>query len=78
MEAAIAELRAGCPGFAELRGIGVAGQMHGATLLDDSGAVLRPCILWNGQRSHSEAADLDATDGVRAISGNIVFPGFTA
>lgn len=78
LEAAIAELRAGCPGFAELRGIGVAGQMHGATLLDDSGAVLRPCILWNDQRSHSEAAVLDATDGVRAISGNIVFPGFTA
>ena len=61
-----------------LRGVGISGHMHGATLLDQGGAVLRPCILWNDTRSHAEAARLDATDGVRDISGNIVFPGFTA
>lgn len=78
LDAAIDEMRALYPSFAELRGIGVAGHMHGATLLDVSGNVLRPCILWNDTRSHAEAARLDASEGWRAISGNIVFPGFTA
>ncbi|WP_028957508.1 xylulokinase [Sulfitobacter sp. 20_GPM-1509m] len=78
LEAAIDEMRATFPAFAHLCGIGVAGHMHGATLLDASGAVLRPCILWNDSRSFAEAAHLDASEGVRALSGNIVFPGFTA
>ena len=78
LDAVIAEMRAEYPAFAGVKGIGVAGHMHGATLLDASGAVIRPCILWNDTRSHAEAARLDATEGVRALSGNIVFPGFTA
>lgn len=78
LDAAVAELKAAHPEFARLGGIGVAGHMHGATLLDAAGAVIRPCILWNDTRSHAEAARLDATPGVRALSGNIVFPGFTA
>ncbi len=65
-------------GRAAIRGIGLSGQMHGATLLDASDDVLRPCILWNDTRSHAEAAELDADPKFRAISGNIVFPGFTA
>lgn len=64
--------------FAALKGVGVSGHMHGATCLDDTGAVIRPCILWNDTRSHAEAAALDGTDKVRDLSGNIVFPGFTA
>ncbi|MBO9451645.1 xylulokinase [Tropicibacter sp. R16_0] len=64
--------------MAQVQGIGLSGQMHGATLLDADGAVLRPCILWNDTRSHMQAADLDAMADVRALSGNIVFPGFTA
>ncbi|MDA8584747.1 xylulokinase [Rhodobacteraceae bacterium] len=75
---AMAELRDTHPAFADLKGIGVAGHMHGATLLDAAGDVLRPCILWNDTRSHVEAAILDGTEGVRELSGNIVFPGFTA
>ena len=78
LEASIAELRDRYPQFSALRGIGVAGHMHGATLLDEAGRPLRPCILWNDTRSHAQAAKLDAKDQVRAISGNIVFPGFTA
>ncbi len=78
LEGAIAELRAVHPEFADLRGIGVAGHMHGATLIDAAGEVIRPCILWNDTRSHVEAAALDGRDGFRQISGNIVFPGFTA
>lgn len=61
-----------------LRGIGLSGQMHGATLLDAAGDVLRPCILWNDTRAHAEAAGLDADPRFRALTGNIVFPGFTA
>jgi len=61
-----------------VRGIGLSGQMHGATLLDAGGAVLRPCILWNDTRAHVEAAQMDADPRFREITGNIVFPGFTA
>ena len=78
LDGAIDELRTEQPRFADLKGIGVAGHMHGATLLDAENAVLRPCILWNDTRAHVEAAALDQTDRVRDLSGNIVFPGFTA
>ncbi|MDN2581972.1 xylulokinase [Aquibium sp. ELW1220] len=78
-EDAIVALRSAHPvEFAAVRGIGLSGQMHGATLLDASDAVLRPCILWNDTRSHVEAARLDADPRFRSITGNIVFPGFTA
>lgn len=59
-------------------GLGLSGQMHGAVLLDAGGAGLRPAILWNDSRSFAEAAELDAMADVRDLSGNIVFPGFTA
>ena len=61
-----------------IRSIGLSGHMHGATVLDASNQVLRPCMLWNDTRSHIEAAQMDANPAFRAISGNIVFPGFTA
>jgi len=77
LEGAVSDLRAH-PAWAGLRGIGVAGHMHGATLLDAQDRVLRPCILWNDTRSFAEAARLDADPQLRALSGNIVFPGFTA
>jgi xylulokinase len=78
-EAAIAELKASHPKeLAAVKGIGLSGQMHGATLLDASDKVLRPCILWNDTRSHAEAAVLDADPRFRKLTGNIVFPGFTA
>lgn len=64
--------------LAAVRGLGLSGQMHGATLLDAADEVLRPCILWNDTRSHVEAAVLDGDPMFRRISGNIVFPGFTA
>jgi len=62
----------------DVRGIGLSGHMHGATLLDASDNVLRPCILWNDTRSAKEAAAMDADPQFRGLSGNIVFPGFTA
>ena len=58
--------------------IGLSGQMHGATLLDKNDDVLRPCILWNDTRSFEEASYLDSQTIFRDLTGNIVFPGFTA
>jgi len=78
-EEAVAGLRAKHPKeFAAVKGIGLSGQMHGATLIDAADKVLRPCILWNDTRSYVEAAALDADPRFRALTGNIVFPGFTA
>ncbi len=78
-EEAIAELRAShAREFSAIRGIGLSGHMHGATLLDAADHVLRPSILWNDTRSHAEAAALDADPRFRQLTGNIVFPGFTA
>ncbi len=65
-------------GLSRVQGIGLSGHMHGATLLDTADEVLRPCILWNDTRSHEEAAELDADPLFRRVTGNIVFPGFTA
>ena len=78
-EEAIAALKAAHPKeLAQVRGIGLSGHMHGATLLDSAGNVLRPCILWNDTRSFKEATELDANPIFRDLTGNIVFPGFTA
>ncbi|WP_299885316.1 xylulokinase [uncultured Ruegeria sp.] len=75
----IASLRAvDASALSAVRGIGLSGHMHGATLLDAEGKVLRPCILWNDTRSAQEAAALDQEPEMRTITGNIVFPGFTA
>lgn len=76
---AVETLRAQVPtAFSKLKAIGVSGHMHGATLLDQTGQVLRPCMLWNDTRAHKEAQQLDAIPSFRSVSGNIVFPGFTA
>ncbi|MDZ4093481.1 MAG: xylulokinase [Paracoccaceae bacterium] len=65
-------------GLGAVRGIGLSGHMHGATLVDAADEVIRPCILWNDTRSFEEAAELDGDPMFRRITGNIVFPGFTA
>ena len=68
-----ATLRAG------VLGIGLAGQMHGATLLGADDRPLRPAILWNDGRSFAECDELErAEPRTRAITGNIAMPGFTA
>jgi xylulokinase len=62
-----------------VRAIGLSGQMHGATLLDQFGQPLRPAILWNDGRSARECLELERREpGSRAITGNIMMPGFTA
>ena len=64
---------------AAVRALGLSGQMHGATLLGDDDAPLRPAILWNDGRAHAECAELErAEPDLRAITGNKAMPGFTA
>jgi xylulokinase len=62
-----------------VRGIGLSGHMHGATLLGKDNEVLRPCILWNDGRSAAECAEMEAAlPTLRQLAGNIAMPGFTA
>jgi xylulokinase len=64
---------------AAVKGIGLSGQMHGATLLDAADKPLRPAILWNDGRSEAECAELEKLEPrSRQITGNLAMPGFTA
>ena len=61
--------------------VGLTGQMHGLTLLDDRGDSLRPAILWNDQRTGAECDQIrDAIGRQRLIeiTGNDALTGFTA
>ncbi|WP_026261312.1 xylulokinase [Kiloniella laminariae] len=80
VQQAFAGLQAENPrAFAAVKAIGLAGQMHGAVLLDREGQVLRPAILWNDGRCSAECALLEQqAPDLRRISGNIAMPGFTA
>ena len=43
--------------------VGVAGQQHGMIVLDESGEVIRPALLWNDLRSAAAAAELVSERG---------------
>ncbi|BFM47963.1 xylulokinase [Marinomonas sp. THO17] len=63
----------------DVQSLGFSGQMHGATLLDKQGKVLRPAILWNDGRSYEACGQLqNRCPDIQAITGNLVMPGFTA
>lgn len=65
----------------DVAGIGLTGQMHGLVLLDAHGEVLRPCIMWNDQRTAAQCAAITRAVGekrVLELTGNPVLPGFTA
>lgn len=65
----------------DIAAIGLTGQMHGATLLDAHGDPLRPCILWNDQRTQKQCDEITARVGaarVLQLTGNPVLTGFTA
>lgn len=73
--------KAGVSG-AQVRGVGLSGQMHGLTLLDKSGAVLRPAILWNDQRTAAQCAEIvERAGGVartRELIANVPPPSYTS
>ncbi|MGA7987122.1 MAG: xylulokinase [Candidatus Dormiibacterota bacterium] len=65
----------------DILGIGFSGQMHGLVCMDAGGAVIRPAILWNDQRSAPQCQALEAGDGLARLlrlTGNRALPGFTA
>ncbi len=60
--------------------IGLTGQMHGATLLDAAGAVVRPALIWCDQRTQAECDELTARVGAARIielTSNPALTGFT-
>ena len=65
-----------------IAGIGLTGQMHGLVCLDSAGDVLRPCIMWNDQRTAQQCLEmttrLGGEEDTLALTGNPILPGFTA
>jgi xylulokinase len=80
VEAAVGAIRRHAPSeFEGLSGVGLSGQMHGATLLDGQNKPLRPAILWNDGRSFAECAELKRrVPDLEQRTGNLAMPGFTA
>jgi xylulokinase len=65
----------------QILGVGLTGQMHGLVLLDAQGKALRPCIMWNDQRTAAQCAAITRQVGaaqVLQLTGNPVLTGFTA
>jgi xylulokinase len=66
---------------ADVKGVGLTGQMHGLVLLDAAGEVLRPAILWNDQRTGAQCDEIRERLGnerLIQITGNDALTGFTA
>ena len=66
---------------ADIEAIGLTGQMHGSVLLDESGEVVRPAMLWNDQRTEVECDEirrLVGSDRLIEVTGNDALTGFTA
>jgi xylulokinase len=80
VEAAVAAIRRQAPEqLSALAGVGLSGQMHGATLLDAHDKPLRPAILWNDGRSFAECDELKRrVPDLEQRTGNLAMPGFTA
>jgi len=66
---------------AEIKGIGLSGQMHGLVMLDGHNKVLRKSIIWCDQRTAAEADEITAKVGrekLVEITANPAITGFTA
>lgn len=77
LQAAIAD----AGGLDDVAAISVGGQQHGMVVLDDSGTVIRPALLWNDTRSAQAALDLIAEFGAAALAertGSVPVASFTA
>ena len=65
---------------AQVRGIGLSGQMHGLVILDDASQVIRPALIWCDQRSQPQVDAINRTVGrerVLEYTANPVLTGFT-
>ncbi|MEO8497340.1 MAG: xylulokinase [Planctomycetota bacterium] len=67
---------------AEVKAIGLSGQMHGSVFLDKNDKVVRRALLWNDQRTAAECAEIEKRAGGRAklikMVANPALTGFTA
>ena len=66
---------------ADIKGLGISGQMHGLVMLDENGKVLRRSIIWADQRTAKECEEMTARVGVERlieITANPALTGFTA
>lgn len=67
---------------ADVKAIGLSGQMHGSVFLDKRDRVIRKAILWNDQRTAAECAEIERLAGGRReliqMVANPALTGFTA
>jgi xylulokinase len=71
--------KAGATG-ADVRGVGLSGQMHGLVILDDKSNVIRPSLIWCDQRSSDQVEFINQKVGRSKILEHIANPmltGFT-
>lgn len=75
-------LKAGKIKPADVKGIGLSGQMHGSVFLNKKHEVIRPALLWNDQRTAAECAEIEQRAGGRKklikMVANPALTGFTA
>jgi xylulokinase len=67
---------------ADVKSIGLSGQMHGSVFLDKNDKVIRRAILWNDQRTSAECEEIEQRVGGRTnliqLVANPALTGFTA
>ena len=66
---------------AEVKGLGLTGQMHGSVFLDANNEVLRPALLWCDQRTSAQCDAITAKVGEKRLLemvSNPALTGFTA
>ncbi len=67
---------------ADVKAIGLSGQMHGSVFLDRRNRVVRRALLWNDQRTAAECEEMQTRAGGRAelirMVANPALTGFTA
>ena len=66
---------------ADIKGLGISGQMHGLVMLDKDGNVLRRSIIWADQRTAKECDEITERVGAKRlieITANPALTGFTA
>ena len=66
---------------ADIRGVGLSGQMHGLVMLAGDGRVIRNAILWCDQRTGRECGEITSRVGperLMRITANPALTGFTA
>ncbi|MEZ6087972.1 MAG: xylulokinase [Pirellulaceae bacterium] len=67
---------------ADVRAIGLSGQMHGSVFLDAKNQVIRPALLWNDQRTAEQCEEITQRAGGRKalikMVANPALTGFTA